>query len=242
VKLAVPWNVDVETKFYHFCEARPLRVLGQPITVSTLGGIVRCANCDTPTLVAGAALRLRRTGETATIEVRTDSAGRFQFRRLAPGEYRLEVIGDEASHLVEYQGVLATIRVEANGASTTAFEIERVADPRLPPLAEVTAAAVPTYPEAARSAAIEGTVVLRLSLRADSLVDAKILAGNSILAQSAIDNVRTWKFRNAVDLFDVTFRFWLQSSSCKTPRNPYAMMQFPQMVEVTDRPEAHCGR
>lgn len=54
----------------------------------------------------------------------------------------------------------------------------------------------PIYPEEARTAKIEGTIVLHVVIGTDGAVkEAEYVSGDQVLAQAAIDAVRQWRYR-----------------------------------------------
>jgi protein TonB len=54
----------------------------------------------------------------------------------------------------------------------------------------------PEYPEEAREKHIESVVVLKIHISRDGTVkDEKMLSGNPLLGQAAIDAVRQWRFK-----------------------------------------------
>jgi len=55
----------------------------------------------------------------------------------------------------------------------------------------------PVYPEVARTMRIEGAVRLQLQVTAQGTVkETKVLGGNPLLASSAVDAVKRWKYEN----------------------------------------------
>lgn len=60
--------------------------------------------------------------------------------------------------------------------------------------------AVPTYPDLARRLSLHGIVRIEVSVFSNGNVKStKVLGGNPVLAQSAIDAVRKWKFEPGPD-------------------------------------------
>ena len=60
--------------------------------------------------------------------------------------------------------------------------------------------AVPTYPELARRLNLHGIVRIEVTVLPNGSVKAtKVLGGNPVLVQSAIDAVRRWKFEPGPD-------------------------------------------
>jgi protein TonB len=55
---------------------------------------------------------------------------------------------------------------------------------------------VPTYPPLARSARIQGTVVLQAMIsKAGTIENLRLLSGHPMLAPAAIEAVRQWRYR-----------------------------------------------
>lgn len=80
----------------------------------------------------------------------------------------------------------------------------------LPPVIEH---AQPIYPPLARTARIEGDVLIRITTDGESVKDTEVESGHPLLRQAAVDNVKTWKFaRHEPGIFHVTFRYKLISS------------------------------
>ena len=66
--------------------------------------------------------------------------------------------------------------------------------PLPPPV--VVAGVAPVYPPLARTAAVQGTVVLDVSISKDGeVVDVQLISGPAMLAPAAIDAVRHWKYK-----------------------------------------------
>jgi periplasmic protein TonB len=56
--------------------------------------------------------------------------------------------------------------------------------------------AEPAYPEAARAQGIEGKVVLDARIDRNGVIESlSVRAGHPLLAESALETVRTWKYR-----------------------------------------------
>lgn len=66
---------------------------------------------------------------------------------------------------------------------------------RVPGLRKVIERVVPAYPDLARRLNLRGVVRVEVCVLADGAVkSAKVLGGNPVLAQSALEAVRRWKF------------------------------------------------
>jgi len=98
-------------------------------------------------------------------------------------------------------------------------------------LPEVTEHAVVVYPPLARQARIQGRARLRVTTNGHDVTDVAIIGGHPLLAQSAEQNVRTWKFVDHVPAtFDVTFKF-------QVLENTRTFLQQPGLVQVIEGPE-----
>jgi protein TonB len=59
--------------------------------------------------------------------------------------------------------------------------------------------APPAYPEAARTAGLEGKVILKIAIsETGAVIDVKVLKGDPILAEAAVAAVKTWHFTPAM--------------------------------------------
>jgi TonB family protein len=69
----------------------------------------------------------------------------------------------------------------------------------------------PTYPELARRMSIHGTVKMIVVVSADgSLKNTKVVGGNPILVNAALDALRKWKFEPGQDESTGTLEFEFQ--------------------------------
>jgi TonB family protein len=80
----------------------------------------------------------------------------------------------------------------------------------VPGLRKVTERVVPAYPDLARRLHLRGTVRVEVSVLPDGAVkSAKVLGGNPVLTQSALEAVRRWKFaagpRESTELVELRF-------------------------------------
>ncbi|HKV03850.1 MAG TPA: energy transducer TonB [Candidatus Acidoferrales bacterium] len=58
---------------------------------------------------------------------------------------------------------------------------------------------IPVYPSVAKSAGVEGSVVVKASIdKEGNVVDAKAISGSPMLRQAAVDAVRKWKYESAI--------------------------------------------
>jgi TonB family protein len=98
-------------------------------------------------------------------------------------------------------------------------------------LPEVTEHAAINYPALARQARIQGQVRLRVTTNGHVVTDVAIAEGHPLLAQSAEQNVRTWKFVDHFPAtFEVTFDFRILNISG-------TFLKQPGIVEVVSNSE-----
>ncbi len=76
---------------------------------------------------------------------------------------------------------------------------------------------IPSYPSLASQARIEGIVKLTFTLRADAgePIDVQVVSGHPVLKGAAVENAKTWRFRNpyAVErTYETEFDFRLPCS------------------------------
>ena len=87
----------------------------------------------------------------------------------------------------------------------------------------------PIYPPIARTAHIQGEVLVKVITDGESVLTAEAEAGNPLLRKSAEDNIRTWKFAAHVPgTFHVTFRYRFLSGNQEV-----AFLNSPGTVEIT---------
>jgi TonB family protein len=80
------------------------------------------------------------------------------------------------------------------------------------PLPKVVEHTEPTYPALCRMARISGDVLITFTTDGQSVIRAEADTGHELLRQSAVQNVRTWKFvAHDPGTFHVTFRYKIQS-------------------------------
>ena len=100
------------------------------------------------------------------------------------------------------------------------------------PLPEVTEHAAVKYPPLALQARIQGQVHLRITTDGHVVTDVNVKEGHPILAQSATENVKTWKFvDHEPGTFDVSFKFHFLDN------NPDTFLQPQGRIEVFAFPE-----
>jgi hypothetical protein len=82
------------------------------------------------------------------------------------------------------------------------------------PLPSVVQHSDPIYPPIARTAHIEGEVIVKITTNGESVLTAEAETGNPILRKHSEDNARTWKFvPHAAGTFRVVFRYKLISGN-----------------------------
>ncbi|MCL4797459.1 MAG: energy transducer TonB [Bryobacteraceae bacterium] len=95
--------------------------------------------------------------------------------------------------------------------------------------------AVPLYPPLARAAKVEGIVHVKVTTDGVKVVTAQAEDGNRLLADSAEENARTWRFsKHEPTSFTVTYRFRLDANA--DPNNPTVTLRFPAEVDVSIAP------
>ena len=102
------------------------------------------------------------------------------------------------------------------------------------PLPDVTEHSEIRYVPLARQARIQGQVHLRITTDGHAVTDVMVKDGHPLLAQAAVENVRTWKFvEHTPGTFDVTFKFHFLDV------NPGTFLQAPGRIEVFAFPDRH---
>jgi len=96
----------------------------------------------------------------------------------------------------------------------------------------VKTAEMPMYPHIARVARIEGTVRLQVWTDGASVVRVEG-TGNKLLANSAEQNVRTWRFYpHKATSFTITFVYGLDKTEVDGYANPSIAVRLPTSVEI----------
>jgi hypothetical protein len=202
------------------------------IEVSRLDGVVRCEGPEARP-VAGAEIvvdpaPVQRGGKQRVV---ADSNGRFRLRGVADGEHVVRVA------LNGYVSRRFTVRVDSKQPNLPKprFSLE----PKRPPEPIVEAATLTNYPDAARSAGVEG--VVRLRIARDSSV--QVLDGPAVLATVAEKNVKSWRLStiSTSTPLDVLFRFRLLPANCMNPGGVHVVMDFPNTVDVAASRLTPCG-
>ena len=123
---------------------------------------------------------------------------------------------------------------------------EPVAQTPQPVMPHVIAADVPTYPRSAASAGKSALLTIGVRTDGHRVSDARLLssAGETVLREAAVKNVRTWRFTpHAPATFDVTFRFTIVDRPCdRLGRDTHdaAVIHFPASVEVFAERDPDC--
>lgn len=101
-------------------------------------------------------------------------------------------------------------------------------------LPTVTRATVPLYPPIARTARMQGTVVLLVTTSGDKVESTKILSGPTLLAQAADSNIRTWTFiGKPPQSVKVVYHYEI-SEKCEG--NPSVKLAFPSEATICAKP------
>jgi TonB family protein len=97
------------------------------------------------------------------------------------------------------------------------------------PLPNVVEHVEPVYPALARQARIMGEVRIRFTTDGQSVISAEAESGHELLRQSAVQNVRTWKFAtHDPDTFKVTFRYKIMDGE-----KDVVFLPSPAVVEIS---------
>lgn len=102
---------------------------------------------------------------------------------------------------------------------------------------------MPLYPPLPRLARIEGDVQLRVTTDGSGVSSIAVQSGQLMLARSAQDNVKTWKFvPHKPTVFVTLFSFRItKEESCKhdDPDNGEVILRLPTYVQITTRALVH---
>ena len=110
-----------------------------------------------------------------------------------------------------------------------------VAQKDAPVLPVVTAFECPMYPPLAQRARVQGMIKMQVTTDGHQATDIKLKSGHPMLAQSAANNIRTWKFvDHPPSTFDVIF-FYVNQGDFKRDKvtNCAAKMELPAKVTVS---------
>jgi len=92
---------------------------------------------------------------------------------------------------------------------------------------------IPIYPLMARTARIEGTVVLKVMTDGTSVSQIDVKSGPPMLAAAAKENVSTWKFLSHTPTwFEVTFQFHISEPASCGYENGTTTLKLPTLVEI----------
>ena len=113
----------------------------------------------------------------------------------------------------------------------------------------VLSASVPFYPRTPQHAHVEGTVRLRVSTDGARVANVQIESGQPMLAQAALENVKTWRFdAHSRTSFAVTFRYQLLTTTCDadckkcdSAERPSIVLKLPHEVEVNAEEAVVCS-
>ena len=226
VKLHLPTEVAFEYPPSCIIDAAVTPVPGT-MTVRQLRGVVRDE--------AGAALlgdvHVALHTQDDFRSVSTDDAGRFDFGLVRPGKYAMSAGGTNYGHrsytVVVNPGVSSLVPLE--------FRLHRYADHQSLPIAR--ASEVALYPLAMRDANVSGDV--RLEVNAGG--DATLLDGPPGLADTALSNLKTWRWERLKRGITVTYHYRLLAGDCTGDNGPFVTAQYPSDVDVAMKRVVPCG-
>jgi protein TonB len=96
-------------------------------------------------------------------------------------------------------GVIGGLASSTGGVNVTAAAPKVVRISSGAALANKISGADPVYPAIARSAHITGTVVLQATIsKQGTISDLKVISGPPLLANAALEAVRTWRFKPTI--------------------------------------------
>lgn len=90
------------------------------------------------------------------------------------------------------------------------------------------------YPPFARSARIQGVVVVRAKLDNDGrVVDAEAISGHELLIPDSLTNTKKWRFQpNAHRAAIIVYNFRMPGGGCNSPTS-FSLVQAPNFVTIT---------
>jgi outer membrane biosynthesis protein TonB len=104
-------------------------------------------------------------------------------------------------------------------------------------------AALPTYPPIAKAAHITGVVMVRVTVKAGSVVETEVTSkptmasGGRFLEFATLNNLKTWRFAATVnDAFTVSFRYEMAGTETEEPTNDKVEVLPSLDVRITARP------
>jgi len=97
---------------------------------------------------------------------------------------------------------------------------------------------LPLYPPVARTAHVNGTVEIQVTVERGAVVDAQVKSSSSpLLSTPAVANVKTWQFQSEDrTTFPVTYVYQIEGEQTPLPENPKIELDLPRLVKVTARP------
>jgi hypothetical protein len=112
-----------------------------------------------------------------------------------------------------------------------------------PAVAILEEAALPTYPPIAKAAHITGVVMVRVTVKAGSVVETEVTSkptmasGGRFLEFATLNNLKTWRFAATVnDAFTVSFRYEMAGTETEEPTNDKVEVLPSLDVRITARP------
>ena len=131
--------------------------------------------------------------------------------------------------------VLLTILVILGGSMSFAQQ------PSLP-LPRVVSANVPFYPPLPRVIGVQGSVRIKISTNGTNISAIHAESGPEQLAKSAIENIKTWKFKDHTPTtFEVTFKYILSpEAECPQDNDEVVVLQLPSEVKITAKRVKEC--
>jgi hypothetical protein len=100
-------------------------------------------------------------------------------------------------------------------------------------------AALPMYPELARSAGIRGEVVAEDTVKAGRPAATTVKPGDRILSRAVLANIDTWRFKEDVEArFTTTFVFVLELRKTADDRNTRLELTLPSAARLIAAEEA----
>src|SRR6187431_644313 len=115
-------------------------------------------------------------------------------------------------------------------------------------LPTVIAADVPQYPREAAKAGMSGDVSISVTTDGHKVVSVRLLKpqpGASTLGETAVRNVRSWRFAaHEAMTFDTTFRYQIVDRSCQSlgrDTHAAAVIHFPSEVEIFTERDPVCA-
>jgi len=131
-------------------------------------------------------------------------------------------------------------------ANTSSAQSQSSVRPEMPKNCDVTPrysllverAELPRYPALAIAARVSGVVCLHVVVRDGAVTEAKAESQDlSVLAYSAVENVKTWRFSSNLDSeFKVKYVFELEKQETILPENSHVEMQLPGFVRIIAKP------